>query len=72
MGLAAVALDPQTVLANCREMGAARDKGHVRPISGERGAIGPADTAGADHGEAHEILPFGPVQRSPAIGSQLT
>jgi hypothetical protein len=72
MGLAAIALYPQPVRANRREMGAARGEDHIHPRPGERGAIGPADTAGADHGEAHEILPFSPVQRSPAIGSQLT
>src|ERR1700730_315802 len=35
--LATIALDAQPVLANLREMSAARNEGHVRPISGERG-----------------------------------
>ena len=30
------------ILPHCREMGAARDEGHVCPDLGERGAIGPA------------------------------
>src|SRR5437016_6850350 len=60
VGLAAIPLDAQTVLANCRKMGAARNKGDVRPGLGERGAIGPADAAGADHGDAHPILSFRP------------
>ena len=56
MGLAAVPLDTEPVLAHCREMGAARDEGHVRASLGERGAIGSANTAGADHSDAHPIL----------------
>jgi hypothetical protein len=56
MGLAAIPLDTQPVLANRREMRAARDEGHIRPGAGERGAIGSADAAGADHGDAHPIL----------------
>src|ERR1700730_3364783 len=35
MDLAAITFDPQSVLANCREMGAARNKGHIRPRLGE-------------------------------------
>ncbi len=56
MGLAAIALDLETVLANCCEMGAARNEDHIRPGPGERGAIGPTDAAGADHGDAHPFL----------------
>src|ERR1700682_5847751 len=56
MGLAAVPLDTEPVLAHCREMGAARDEDHVRPGLGERGAIGSANAAGADHRDPHPIL----------------
>src|SRR5262249_44543323 len=58
MGLAAVPLDTQPILLDRREMGAARDKGHIRPGLGEGGAIGTADAAGADHRNAHTILPI--------------
>src|SRR5215472_1908115 len=51
-GLAAIPFDPQPVLAHRREMCAARNEGHIRPGLGERGAIGPADTAG----DAHPLL----------------
>src|ERR1700726_1293569 len=56
MGLATIALDAQPVLANRREMGAARNEDHICPGPGERGALGSADAAGADHGDAHPIL----------------
>src|SRR5262249_58046989 len=55
-GLAAIPFDAQPVLAHRREMCAARNEGHIRPGLGERGAIAPADTAGADHGDAHPLL----------------
>ena len=56
--LAAVALDPETVRLHRREMRAARDKGDVRPGLGQRGAVGPADPAGADDRDAHLLLPL--------------
>src|SRR5713101_1053273 len=56
MGFAAVPLDTEPVLAHCREMGAARDEGHIRTGLGERSAVGPANAAGADHRDAHPIL----------------
>src|SRR6266542_3857926 len=56
MRLTAISLDTQSVLTKRREMGAARNKGHVRSGLGERGAKGSADAAGADHNDAHPIL----------------
>jgi hypothetical protein len=56
MCFAAVPLDTQPVLAYRREMGAASEEDHVRPGLGERGTIGSADAAGADHGDAHANL----------------
>src|SRR5690348_789549 len=50
---AAIPLDTQAVLTHRREVGAARDKGHIRPGLVQRGAIGPANAAGADHRDAH-------------------
>ena len=54
---AAVPFDAKSILAHRREMGAARYEGHVRPGFCERSSIGPADTAGADHGDAHPRPP---------------
>ncbi len=53
LGFAAVAFDPQAMLAHRREMRAARDKGDLRPRLGERGAVGAADPAGADNRDPH-------------------
>src|SRR5439155_3704138 len=58
MGRAAVALYPQPVLADRREMRAARDKGDIRSGCRERGAVGPTDAARADHRDAHPVLLF--------------
>jgi len=56
MGLTAISLDPQSVLADRREMRAAGDERDVDSGLGERGAIGPADPSGANHCDAHAIL----------------
>src|SRR3977135_850709 len=45
--LAAIPLDTQPILTDRREMHAARNKGHVRPAPGARGATTPALFPGA-------------------------
>jgi hypothetical protein len=57
MGLAAVTLDPQAVLADCCQMGATCYKGYIRPDLGKRGAIGPANAAGANYRDAQSHPP---------------
>jgi hypothetical protein len=58
--LVGIALDrgllTDLVLANCREMGAARSEDQIRPRPGERGSIRSADAASADHSDAHPFL----------------
>jgi hypothetical protein len=49
-------------------MGAARNEDHIRPGLGERGTIGSADAAGADHGDAHPILP---IQAASKLGDPI-
>ena len=53
MRLAAIAFDPEAVLADRREMRAARDEGDVRTGLGERRAVDSADPAGPDNRDAH-------------------
>jgi hypothetical protein len=55
--VAAGAQHAQALGAHGGEVRAARQEGHVRPDLGQRRAEGPADAAGADHCDAHGVVP---------------
>jgi hypothetical protein len=57
MGLAATALDFQSLLLHGGKMRAARDEGDIGARFRQRRAKSPADPSGADNRNPHEIPP---------------
>ena len=57
VGLAAAALDFQSLALHGGKMGAARDKGDIRAGLGQCRAKTPSDAAGADNRNTHSVSP---------------